>query len=138
MKTLTIEWKHFAQNGETCCRCCTTGETLIQVVAEMRNACSSQGIDINFMETVLGPERISESNTILFNGVPLEEVLDGATISKDYCGSCSELAGRESYCRTVERNGETYQEIPASLIREAACKAIDCDCEPNCCAASRS
>src|SRR5215212_844258 len=135
MKALTIEWKYFAQNGETCCRCCATGQTLVEVVGEIRKACSSE-VDVTFVETELGPERMSESNTILFNGVPLENVLERTTISQDYCGSCSELAGRESYCRTVERDGETYQEIPPSLIWEAACKSIGCDCEPACCTAA--
>jgi hypothetical protein len=127
MKTLDIEWKHLEKDGDTCLRCAGTGKTLKDVVTEMQARCRSLGVSITLREVSLPADRICESNSIRFNGVLLEELLSGATPSKSYCGSCSDLTGTETYCRTVERDGRTYEEIPEELIWEAACRAVDCD-----------
>jgi hypothetical protein len=127
MKTLEIEWKHLEKDGDTCLRCAGTGKTLKDVVTEMQTRCRSLGVFVTLREIALPADRICESNSIRFNGVPLEELLSGATPSKSYCGSCSDLTGTETYCRTVERDGQTYEEIPEELIWEAACRAAGCD-----------
>lgn len=127
MKTLDIEWKHLEKDGDTCLRCVGTGKTLKDVITEMRARCRPHGVSITLHEIVLSADRVCESNSIRFNGVPLEELLTGATPSENYCRSCSDLTGTETYCRTVERDGQTYEEIPEELIWEAACRAVDCD-----------
>ena len=67
---------------------------------------------------------MAQSNLILFNGVPLEELLDGATADENACASCSCLTGSDTSCRTVQYGGSVYEDIPPELIRRAALKAL--------------
>lgn len=124
MKRLYIEWRHYAKAGETCLRCSATGKTLEEVVGDLRKELETQGIQITFAETHLPKEELAQSNMILFNGVPLEELLKGADVSESSCHSCSCLTGTDALCRTVEYEGKSYEEIPEELIREAAYEAL--------------
>lgn len=118
-----IEWRHLEIGGDTCTRCAETGKNLAQVVRDLHKELASRGVEVIFTETTLGPDRIGESNAVLFNGVPLEQILSGVEVSENYCASCSDLTGSEVYCRTVRFKGETHEEVPRLLIREAAYKA---------------
>jgi hypothetical protein len=124
MKHLHIEWRHLNERASTCSRCAATGQTVDQVVDALRAELAPQGVEITFTEVPLTGDRIADSNLLLFNGTPLDAVLAGAKAQQNYCGSCSELTNTETYCRTVERDGQTYEEIPEALIREAALAAI--------------
>lgn len=44
----------------------------------------------------LNDTQIPQSNTILFNGVPIEEI-QNIKVSKNYCGSCIDLLGTDNY-----------------------------------------
>jgi hypothetical protein len=123
MKRLDIEWRHFERDGETCLRCSATGKTLQQVMAELEQELGAEGVRVSFTETKLPESRMAESNVILFNGVPLEELLAGAASGTSDCPSCACLVGRETACRTVEYAGRSYEEIPEELIRRAAWRA---------------
>lgn len=124
MRDLTIEWRHYDKDGATCARCSATGQGLDEVIAELRDEFAPRGIRVVFVETRLAEEHMLESNIILFNGIPLEELLSGASASENACVSCSCLTGTETSCRTVEYDGKTYEEIPADLVRKAAYKAL--------------
>ncbi|MCG8366098.1 MAG: DUF2703 domain-containing protein [Pseudanabaenales cyanobacterium] len=126
MKKLMIEWPHLEKDKQTCLRCAETGKEISVVVEEIVESCAPTGVHDEFKETKLGEEDISKSNSILFNGAPIEEVLPNAWASTNHCGSCSKLTGKETYCRTVEYDGETYAAIPGSLIRKAACSVAKC------------
>lgn len=126
MDNLVIEWQHLEKDGQTCLRCAETGKEIGVVVEEIAVSCAPKGVHIEFKETKLGDEDISKSNSILFNGIPIEEVLPNMQVSSNYCGSCSELTGKETYCRTVEYDGETFAAIPSSLIRKAVCSVTQC------------
>jgi hypothetical protein len=130
MKKLTIEWLHLdvETDGEatTCVRCAGTGEALADVVEALAHECRPTAVEISFKETKLAPSEVSRSNLVLVNGVPIEDVLPGASSSQNACQSCCELIGRETDCRTVEYGGETYETIPAALIRQAACAVAGC------------
>ncbi len=126
MKTLTIEWKHLEMDGATCVRCRDTGKTLAEVVGELTRECREAGVQVVFRETVLGTNRIRESNQILFNGVLLTDLLPDTVAGENMCQSCCDLLGQETSCRTVESGGTTYEAIPESLIRAAACRAAGC------------
>jgi hypothetical protein len=121
MKTLNIEWRHFETGGQTCDRCGDTGASLRRVIEELAR---TEGVTIEFHETHLLASSIAQSNMVLFNGVPLEELLDGAEISSNECCSCSCLIGEDTECRTLLYQGKTYEDIPEELIREAALKAL--------------
>lgn len=125
MKTLHIEWRHYETEGKTCERCATTGETLAQVLDGLAGTLRARGVEVAVTEVPVPESGMSQSNMILFNGIPLEEVLTGAAVTETPCPSCSCLAGRETECRAVEFQGTTYEAIPPELIREALLKAID-------------
>lgn len=122
-KRLEIEWKHFAVGDATCERCGKTGDTVRSVVDELRKDFGPAGIKINLTETILDKTRIAESNEILMNGVPLEDLLAASVVSTD-CPSCGTLAGESTCCRAVEIDDVQYEDIPAELIRKAAYQAL--------------
>ncbi|MDH3691963.1 MAG: DUF2703 domain-containing protein [Gammaproteobacteria bacterium] len=129
MRTLEIEWKHLEKDDATCFRCAETGATVKDFIENMNDTCLEEGIRISLQETVLDEDRIPESNSLSFNGMLLEDVLENLKVSQNYCGSCTELTGTRTYCRTVERDGETYEEIPESIIWDAACRVMQCQCK---------
>lgn len=123
MKRLIIEWKHLDVEGETCNRCYDTGENLAQEVKRLNRMLQPQGIEVELTETKLDASQIPLSNIILFNGVPIEDILQ-IEVSKNYCDSCTTLLGTETYCRTVTYEGNEYEDIPAKAIRQAALKVL--------------
>ncbi len=123
MKTLKIEWKHLDVEGETCNRCYDTGENLNQEVKRLNRALQPQGIEVEWFETKLDDTQIPQSNTILFNGVPIEDILN-IEVLQNYCDSCTTLLGNETYCRTIRYEGNEYEDIPAKAIRQAALKVL--------------
>lgn len=48
-----------------------------------------------------------------------------AAVDETPCPSCSCLSDSETICRSVKYQGETFEGIPAELIRKAAYKAIE-------------
>lgn len=137
MRTLRIEWKHFDVAGDTCNRCYDTGENLFHEVKRLNRSLQPQGIEVKLIETKLDDTQIPQSNMILFDGVPIEDILN-IKVSENYCDSCTKLLGSETYCRTVIYEGNEYEDIPAKAIRKAALKVlgieeaktppVDCGC----------
>ena len=123
MKQLIIEWKHLDVKGETCDRCYDTGENLTAEVKRLNRALQPQGVQVEYIETKLDDTQIPESNVILFNGIPIESILD-IKVSQNYCESCTALLGKEIYCRTITFEGNEYKDIPAKAIRQAAYKIM--------------
>ena len=124
MHELTIEWRHYDKEGATCDRCAATGTSVREVVAGLTNELAGKGISFVFTETMLSEEQMAQSNLILFNGIPLEDLLGSATAAENDCQSCSSLTGTATACRTVEYAGRSYEAIPADLIRQAASAAL--------------
>jgi len=122
-KRLTIEWRHLDVDDETCDRCFDTGENLAAEVKRLKRALNPQGIEVDYVETKLDEGNITESNTILFNGIPLEDILE-IEVSQNYCGSCADLLGTDTYCRTITFDGNEYEDVPAKAIRQAAYKVL--------------
>lgn len=123
--TLTVEWRHIGEDVDTTCvRCGATGRTLAEVVDAIRPMLSSQRIRVKVVETVLPPERIAESNVILFNGTPIEDLLDDVQVEMTPCVSCSCITGTDVECRAIVCGDETHEAVPADYIRQAALKAV--------------
>ncbi|MBN1432098.1 MAG: DUF2703 domain-containing protein [Methanomicrobiaceae archaeon] len=124
---LTVEWRHVGENiDSTCERCSTTGNILKEVLDEIEPLMSEKGIRIEVKETVLPNEKIGESNMILFNGIPLEKLVEGMEISHTPCESCACITGQDDVkCRAVNFEGEIYEAVPAELIRRAAERALE-------------
>ena len=96
------------------------------MIAGLRTELAAQGVQVTFAETPLARDQVAESNLLLFNSVPLEQLLAGpeAKASESHCGSCSALLEQETDCRAVEYDGQVYEAIPAPLIRQAALAAL--------------
>lgn len=120
MNRLDIEWRHLDVKGNTCERCSETGETIRGAYETLLKELQPQGWEVTFKETLLTESEIPESNMILINGIPMEELLPEAKKSENCCDSCCEILGAPTLCRTIEQHGRTYETIPASLILEAA------------------
>jgi len=122
--TLLVEWRHIGENVDrTCVRCAATGMTLAEVVDEIRPILAGRCIQVKVVETVLPPERIAESNTILFNGTPIEDLLDEVRVEMTPCTSCTCITGTDAECRVIIFGNKTHEAVPADLIRKAARKA---------------
>ncbi len=117
-RLLEIEWKHLRVAGETCERCSGTIATIRQVLEDLRKEGRLTGVKVRVRETPLPPDRIAESNEVLINGTPIEQVLS-AGVGTTSCPSCASLTGEPSCCRTVELEGEVYEELSGSIIRRA-------------------
>jgi len=112
-KPISVEWRHYDKEGSTCDRCSGTGANLAAVINEF----AGRGVTIELQETLLSADRISESNLLLINGVPLEELLADGVVGESECPSCGCLTGEETSCRTVQCDGEVYEELSPELIR---------------------
>jgi hypothetical protein len=124
MKPLNIEWRRLVADSATCLRCGETGRTLDSVVADLKQKLVQHGVEVSYSEVALGPDRLKESNMVLFNGVPIEEVLPDLKVTYTACQSCCGMVGEAVECRAVEYRGRTYDEVPEAAIREAAFKAV--------------
>ena len=113
------------KDGNTCERCADTGDTVRGVFEDISRELHPAGWEVTFKETLLTEKDITESNVILLNGVPIEEIIPNARKSKNCCASCGELLGAPAMCRTIEHNGQTYEAIPTSLIQEAVYQFIN-------------
>lgn len=125
-KTILIEWLHLDVAGATCQRCGDTGMELRRAVERLRAECAPRGVAIVLQETLLHPGQIARSNTILINGVPLEEILPQTLVSSSCCTSCGDLTGQPEQCRTVVHLGQEHETIPEELIRKAVCQVGGC------------
>jgi hypothetical protein len=123
MTTLKIEWKHLNVDGETCDRCYDTCENLYHEVKRLNKVLVPKNITIELIDTKLSAQDVVQSNTLLINDVPIENIID-VKVSTNYCESCSTIIGKDSYCRTVIFDGNEYEDIPAKAIRQAVYKVL--------------
>lgn len=123
MKTLLIEWRHLDVDGETCERCSQTGLALVEETRLLNRKLESRDVKIKLKETKIKKERISESNLILIDDVPIEKIID-IKLVESFCRSCSDLVGSDTYCRAVYYRGKKYDDVPRVAIREAVAKSL--------------
>ncbi len=90
------------------------------VLAEIKMLLELEGVSVQLIE------RVAESESLLFNGVPIEDLLAGVevTATSCSCASCEACEG-DAECRTLRYNGEEYEAIPPELIGRAAVKALE-------------
>lgn len=117
-KVLTISWQRLVSDGNTCPRCGSTEDELNKAVKQLENSLSPLGIKVELQksELTLGEFKKDpvKSNTILFNGIALEDLIEAKTGQSQCCDVCG-----DEECRTVEIEGESHEIIPASLIVKA-------------------
>ena len=126
LEKLVIEWKHLDSSGETCDRCYDTGENLNAEIKRLQRKLEPKGIQIEYIETKLDGAKVKESNEMLFNGVKIEDIIE-IEVGENFCASCTDLLGKETFCRTIIFEGEEFEDIPAKAIRQAAMKILKLD-----------
>lgn len=119
MKRLLIEWKHYDKKGNTCDRCSNTGIALQKAISDLREDLGKKGIHIVFKETKLSEDEIQASNSILFNNILLEDLLDDTRKVETTCNSCCELIGSDVNCRALDCCGQIVEDISVELIKKA-------------------
>jgi len=130
-KELVIEWKHAERNVEKPPEAFEeTGMTLAAVLAEIRMLLEMEGVGVRVIETVLPDDAAAESECLLFNGIPVEKLLEGVEVTATACAcasceSCETCGEEEAECRTLRYNGEEYEAIPPEQIGRAAAKALE-------------
>jgi len=126
MQKIKIEWKHFDKEGKTCQRCSKTGKNLIRVLRDLKVEFASNRIQIELKEIKLPESHMAESNSILIDGIPLEDLISNTEVGKNACGSCSKLIGQpaDCYCRTIQYKENTFETIPSYIIKQAILKKI--------------
>jgi len=119
-KELVIEWNKIEKTPGAFEE---TGMALPAVLAEIKMLLELEGVSVQLIERVAEPERL------LFNGVPVEELLEGVEVTATACACAScdscETCGEGGECRTLRYNGEKYEAIPPELIGRAAVKALE-------------
>jgi hypothetical protein len=127
---LTIEWRHLEVGGETCNRCAGTYGNIMEAITSLEKDHRLEGISIEVIDTPLAQDRIGESNLILINSIPLEQLAD-AGVWYTECASCSDLTGNATCCRAVSRGGATHETLPVEMIRDAILAAAKRMARPN-------
>ena len=122
-RCLTIEWRHLDVDGQMSDRSYDTGKNLVAEVKRLNKVLSPRGIEVKYIEKKLDESQISQSNTLFFNGVPLEDILN-IEVSENYCCSCTDLLGKATNCRTIIFEDEEFEVVPAKAIRQAAYKVL--------------
>ncbi len=130
-KELVIEWNHIGQEIEkTPEEFEETGMALSAVLAEIRMLLEMEGVAVRVVENVLPDDAPAESESLLFNGAPVEELLEGVEVTATSCScagcdTCESCGEEETECRTLRYNGEEYEAIPPELIGRAAARALE-------------
>jgi small redox-active disulfide protein 2 len=122
---LEIEWRHLDKDGKTCDRCSDTGDSVRSAYQTLIRELQPKGWQVTLKETLLTDEEITESNSVYLNGIAIEKLLPGTYKSENCCSSCGEILGAPTMCRTLERNGQTFEAIPAAMILEAARRVVE-------------
>ena len=121
LKILIINWQRLVDGGSTCPRCGSTEEELDKAVDQLQEKLKSLDINVVLDKAELSVDEFKKdpvkSNLILFNGIPLEDIIN-AKVGKS---QCCDVCGDEE-CRTVEIKGETFEIIPAEMIVRAGLK----------------
>ena len=123
MKALIIEWKHLDVEGETCDRCSHTGASLVEEIRLLNSKLEARGVQLKLKETKLDKGMVHDSNLILINDIPIEKIIDIKVVD-NYCKSCSDLVGSDTYCRAVHYKGKRFDDVPRIAIREAVAKSL--------------
>ena len=139
MKKFNIKWQRLVTEDETCPRCNETGIEFKKAVAMLDSSLRKLGIKVVSETKKLSmrefKENPLESNKIMINGKGLEEWINAEVGQSECCDVCG-----PTDCRTIEIDGEEYEEIPAELIIKAglfaASDMVDIKKKSPCCGSS--
>lgn len=122
MKALPILWQRLVIEGETCQRCGSTQQNVLNAVAKLEAALGPLGIqptlETREIDDAAFRDDPSQSNRIWIGGQPLEHWLGATVGSSPCCSVCGDLP-----CRTLQVGDDSYETVPEALIVSAAMMA---------------
>jgi hypothetical protein len=121
-KRIVIEWRH-VDLGVQCGPCRDTGRNLWNVIEELSQEHLLDDVEVEFQNTLLPEKQYLESNVVLVNGMPIEQILDaGATFSG--CQECPDTPGEPSCYRADNPDRNVFKAIPQEILRTALVKVL--------------
>lgn len=109
----------------TCSRCLGTDARLEEALALVKPALEVTGVTLELRKVLVESEE--QARALRFASSPTIRV-DGRDIALEQaessCGSCGEIAGRETACRDWVYRGERHTEAPVGMIVEALLGAL--------------
>jgi len=122
MKKIIIEWLHYEKEGQTCCRCSDSSESIKSVIEKIKPLLKTKNIELELKETLLGEKNIDLSNTVRINGKDIMNLLNEKYGTMTECPSCTELIGKATSCKTFVYSGDTHDALPEKMLLDAILK----------------
>ena len=122
-KTIDIEFLYLDLN--VCDQCKGSESNLEEALADVSLLLEKTGVAVNLTKTHV--ESFDQALALGFVSSPTIRIngRDAALeVMENYCSSCSELSGDETYCRVWNFQGEEFSTAPKSLVIEAILKEI--------------
>ena len=122
-RTIEIEFLYLDLN--VCDQCKGSESNLEEALADVSRLLEKTGVEVNLTKTQV--ESFEQALALGFISSPTIRVggRDVAIeVKENYCSSCSELSGDETYCRVWNFGGEEFSTAPKSLVIDAILKEI--------------
>lgn len=122
-KTIDIEFLYLDLN--VCEQCRGSESNLEEALREVSKILESTGVEVNLKKIQI--ETYEQALAMDFISSPTIRVggRDAALeVNENYCSSCSDLSGTETFCRVWNFRGEEFSTVPKSLVIETILKEI--------------
>ena len=123
-RRLHIEWQQAWSSSGICPYASETWSNLELVVEELRRELLSLGISVSLTQIDSTQQTGQGTSGLLFNRVPLEELLPELRILSSHCPFCEALCGESVLCPTVVAEGVEYRSLPPFLLRRAILTSV--------------
>ncbi|OPZ45064.1 MAG: hypothetical protein BWY93_00031 [Euryarchaeota archaeon ADurb.BinA087] len=122
---LHIEWRHLDLGQSFCGHCSDTGVNLWEVITTLGQEHLLDGVELELENIILPPEQFEESNVVLINGVPVEEIV-GTEVPFPGCTDCRDLDEEPCHVHRAPPGRENiFKAIPVALLRAAILKSLE-------------
>ena len=126
-RSLTVLWKHSADQIEPCLFCTDTRKTFMELLEELLPTFQDEGIQFAFQEERVDQEKGARVNRVTLNGIPLSSLLSAAAEGEEYCHASRCVPIRNLYLSLPGPDGILCGEAPEILFRKAILRALEDD-----------
>ena len=131
-KSLVIETTVLRVDGETCERCGDTVEAVRSAVKQLETVLTPLDVRVTLIEHAASAENLDDSNSVMINGLSLEEWIGAERVSTD-CPSCGDLVGEAACCAAVSVDGAVQESFSVEQVRDGAFAALGFGDAGGCC-----
>lgn len=114
---IIIEWRHIDLGQPFSGHCSETGATLWEVITTLGQEHWLDDIELELKNTILHPEETEESNIVLINGIPIEQILKTGDTSGSSGGQETESGGTQ--LQRAPPGRDMVKGIPYEVLRKA-------------------